>query len=149
MRSPYFVLGIRHGASATEIKAAYKRKAKKLHPDHGGDAAKFRELNESYRLLSDPLRRREYDAHRATPRKAPAPAPTPTPNLHPDAPPPTSVEWERIAAMLRAVGIAVSFSVAQDIAPDPHTRNTMRRARRKAESELDSLIESLLGGTQR
>lgn len=55
MRDPYEVLGISPGASDDEIKAAYRKLAKKYHPDlNGGSAeaeAKMKEVNEAYTLL--------------------------------------------------------------------------------------------------
>ncbi len=55
MRDPYEVLGIPQGASDDEIKAAYRRLAKKYHPDlNGGSAeaeAKMKEVNEAYSIL--------------------------------------------------------------------------------------------------
>ena len=55
MRDPYEVLGLSPGASDDEIKAAYRRLAKKYHPDlNGGSAeaeAKMKEVNEAYTLL--------------------------------------------------------------------------------------------------
>lgn len=55
MRDPYEVLGVSPGASDDEIKAAYRRLAKKYHPDlNGGSAeaeAKMKEVNEAYTLL--------------------------------------------------------------------------------------------------
>lgn len=55
MRDPYEVLGIPQGASDDEIKAAYRKMAKKYHPDlNGGSAeaeAKMKEVNEAYNIL--------------------------------------------------------------------------------------------------
>ena len=55
MRDPYEVLGLSPGASDDDIKAAYRRLAKKYHPDlNGGSAeaeAKMKEVNEAYTLL--------------------------------------------------------------------------------------------------
>lgn len=55
MRDPYEVLGVPQGASDDEIKAAYRKLAKKYHPDlNGGSAeaeAKMKEVNEAYNIL--------------------------------------------------------------------------------------------------
>src|SRR3989442_1364530 len=62
----YIVLGVERGATVTDIKRAYKRLARRFHPDiNPGDrasAAQFRQIAEAYETLSDPDRRRRYDA---------------------------------------------------------------------------------------
>ena len=62
----YIVLGVERGAPAGEIKRAYKRLARRLHPDiNPGDreaAARFRQVLDAYETLVDPDRRRRYDA---------------------------------------------------------------------------------------
>jgi curved DNA-binding protein CbpA len=64
----YAVLSIAPGASATEIKEAYRKLAFLYHPDRnkaGQDASKkMKEINEAYAILSDPIKRREYDIPR-------------------------------------------------------------------------------------
>src|SRR5690606_8003107 len=60
-RDYYEVLGVGKGASADEIKKAFRKAAVQHHPDKGGDEAKFREINESYEVLKDPSKRQRYD----------------------------------------------------------------------------------------
>jgi molecular chaperone DnaJ len=61
----YILLGIERKATLGDIKRAYKRLARKYHPDiNPGDrlaAAQFRQIAEAYETLSDPARRRQYD----------------------------------------------------------------------------------------
>jgi molecular chaperone DnaJ len=63
---PYELLGVERGASGADIKRAFRRLARELHPDvnkHDADAEeKFKEAAEAYEILSDPDRRRTYDA---------------------------------------------------------------------------------------
>lgn len=61
MMDYYSILGLERGASADDIKRAYRRLASQHHPDKGGNVKKFQELEEAYRTLSDPDKRREYD----------------------------------------------------------------------------------------
>lgn len=64
-RDYYEVLGISKGASEDEIKKAYRKTAKKYHPDlHPDDPvaeAKFKECNEAYEVLGDPQKKARYD----------------------------------------------------------------------------------------
>jgi len=61
----YAVLGVAKTATEKEIKQAYRRLARKLHPDvNPGDKAaesRFKEINEAYEVLGDPAKRKKYD----------------------------------------------------------------------------------------
>ncbi len=61
----YDVLGVSKGANEDEIKKAYRKLAKKYHPDaNPGDKTaeeKFKEVNEAYEVLSDTQKRAQYD----------------------------------------------------------------------------------------
>ena len=57
----YDVLGVPKTASQEDIKRAYRKLASQHHPDKGGDTAKFQQVEEAYRTLSDPAKRSEYD----------------------------------------------------------------------------------------
>ncbi|MCI8468550.1 MAG: DnaJ domain-containing protein [Eggerthellaceae bacterium] len=59
----YKTLGVPRTASADEIKKAFRKLARKHHPDAGGDEAKFKEINEAYEVLSDDKKRELYDQY--------------------------------------------------------------------------------------
>src|SRR6266851_10192565 len=65
MRDPYEVLGVTRSASAADIKSAFRRLAKKLHPDankHDPKAAsRFAELNSAYEIVGDKDKRKAFD----------------------------------------------------------------------------------------
>lgn len=64
--SLYETLGISKGASAEEIKKAYRKLARQYHPDINKDAGaeeKFKEINAAYEILNDPNKRRQYDTY--------------------------------------------------------------------------------------
>jgi curved DNA-binding protein len=61
MNDHYQTLGVDRGATADQIKQAYRRLAMKHHPDKGGDAKAFQEIQAAYTVLGDPQRRAEYD----------------------------------------------------------------------------------------
>jgi molecular chaperone DnaJ len=64
VRDLYDILGISRDASPSEIKAAYRKLARELHPDVNGDPGdqeRFKEITGAYEILSDPAKRQRYD----------------------------------------------------------------------------------------
>lgn len=65
MRDPYDVLGVAKNASAKDIKSAFRRLAKKYHPDQNPDDPKakdrFAEVNQAYEILGDETKRAQFD----------------------------------------------------------------------------------------
>ena len=59
--NPYDELGVSVHATSEEIRQKYKTLAQIHHPDKGGDEEKFKRIKFAYEILSDPIRRTEYD----------------------------------------------------------------------------------------
>jgi molecular chaperone DnaJ len=64
----YMILGVSHGETSGGIRAAYRDRARQIHPDVAGEGATraFQDLNEAYGVLSDPSRRSVYNAQLAS-----------------------------------------------------------------------------------
>src|SRR3954465_13623546 len=69
-RDYYQILGLQKGASAEDIKKAFRKLAVKYHPDRnpGNKTSedKFKEINEAYAVQSDPKKKEEYDTYGST-----------------------------------------------------------------------------------
>ncbi|MDO8463335.1 MAG: molecular chaperone DnaJ [bacterium] len=59
----YSTLGVAKGATADEIKRAFRKLAQQHHPDKGGDPERFKEINEAYQILSNAEKRQQYDQY--------------------------------------------------------------------------------------
>lgn len=57
----YSILGVSKSAPPEEIKKSFRRLAHEHHPDKGGDAQKFKDVNEAYQILGDAQKRQQYD----------------------------------------------------------------------------------------
>src|SRR5665213_2664282 len=75
MRDPYDVLGVTKTASEAEIKAAYRKLAKKHHPDQNQTDPKakerFSEANSAYEIVGDKAKRKQYDRGEISPEGKP------------------------------------------------------------------------------
>ena len=72
----YEVLGLKSDASPEDIKKAHRKLVREHHPDKGGDAEKFKKVQEAYEVLSDPQKRENFD------RFGTADAPPQGPNMN-------------------------------------------------------------------
>src|SRR6185312_540598 len=76
MRDPYEVLGVQRSASAAEIKSAFRKLAKKHHPDANKNdakaAARFAEINSANEILGDETKRKQFDRARSMPKASSA-----------------------------------------------------------------------------
>ncbi len=73
MKDFYYILGVKQTASTEEIKTAYRKLSLKFHPDkNDGDEffiERFKEIQEAYEVLSDPIRRTNFDNEKFQPRQ--------------------------------------------------------------------------------
>ena len=105
----YVILGVTSHASVEEIRAAFRRRARELHPDHSGlESGPFLEVQEAYGVLSDPERRRHYDRQgtSATRRRPWGPAAEPLVRKRPSGEP---FGAGGVAGGFREVSLAESF----------------------------------------
>ncbi len=109
----YDTLGVPPNASASQIAAAYKRKARLVHPDRhqGADAAviaqaerSMRAINEAWEVLGDPARRHVYDESMRPAAPRPAAAAPPPRRIVPAPPVPSRRPWV-VAAAVAAAGV--------------------------------------------
>lgn len=106
----YARLGLPPTASAEAIGAAYRRRARVLHPDipHTGNTEAFLALRAAYEILSDPDRRRAYDR---SARPAPEPSFAPPPQPVADLSPPPSNRFALWAAFLVGSAALAAFAM--------------------------------------
>lgn len=70
---PYATLGVRPGADDAQVRKAYRRLARKHHPDRSGDrrtTERMKAINRAWAILSDATRRADHDASRANARQS-------------------------------------------------------------------------------
>jgi curved DNA-binding protein CbpA len=137
----YAILGVDRSSSPQEIARAFRRLARKHHPDvnpHDADAERrFKAINEAYLVLSDPAQRAQYDQQLTGvhPSWPPASSPAGT------APDEQSMADQQAEAQWDAEGLgAVLQQAANDFAAD------MQEALRDFGEELDALARSYRGG---
>jgi hypothetical protein len=126
----YDTLGVAPTASAAVIRDAYRRLARRHHPDRAAerDAAAMAAINEAYRVLGDAGRRAAYDAQLRGGVRTITPAPVPEPPGPPPIPdlPPARFPW-KLAAVMAAVGATVVLIGAAFYEPgtDPPPDNVL------------------------
>lgn len=122
---PYRLLGLEPGASEAEVRRAFRRLARRAHPDAGGDPARFLDLRRAHDLLTDPAARPGIDAPGAgVGSPAPPDAASPPPDA---APPPPGVgidagqaaalrqHWSHLGVAWRRPAVTVTGRVHDDL----------------------------------
>ena len=101
MKDYYYILGVTRTASPEEVRSAYRKLSLKFHPDkNDGDKFfedRFKEINEAYEFLSNPVRRFNYDeffVKKTTSQQGTPPSTQTTPRSGPPKPPDTNF-WKR------------------------------------------------------
>jgi hypothetical protein len=119
----YELLGVEPTADEAALRAAYRRLARRHHPDApGGDSAHMAVVNDAWRVLSDPVARRAYDASLRPAPVAPAPTEAPhDPVEHPGEAPETSeplrarwpipLPWIAVLVALAVIFVFTAYAV--------------------------------------
>ena len=112
---PYAVLGVAHNATPDAIKAAYRERVAKYHPDrHQGNpleelaAEKLAEINRAYEILSDPERRQAYDLGQPA---YPRPVASPFDNMRFGGTRRKRMSWLYIVGLILLLPLLVRFGV--------------------------------------
>lgn len=86
---PYAILGVKPSATVEEIDKAYRMLQRIHHPDRGGSAEVSARINHAHDILSDPVKRVEYDRERFGPRPTTQSASREAPGFRPPPPSPS------------------------------------------------------------
>jgi molecular chaperone DnaJ len=146
----YLILDVTGDATQEQIKSAYRRKAKELHPDYyGEDREPFQSIQEAYSVLIDPERRRAYDdTLEQEKRPQPAQRRTPAYRRHPKVEP--LIPEERPLGV-EDLSLSRSFSTYRPSYEELFDRlwsNFSVLNRPKAEMREDLTVEILLSAEQ-
>lgn len=134
--SLYDVLAVPPTCTPDELRQAYRRRARELHPDVSGGRDTGRsmaELNAAWKVLSDPQARQRYDETLRLPPPAPA-----TPQ-----PPPQASVWRRRAWV---AGVQAQIVHLARLAGHAATQTLLIREPRGARHEYDALVEQIVSG---
>lgn len=140
----YSILGVAEDADKKSVKAAYRKLARKYHPDvskHPDAEEKFKETGEAYEVLKDPEKRAEYDALRKY--GAGSQQFTPPPDWNPTGGP--GDEYGNFQG-----DFSEFFNAAFGARPDAHTSSRYQEARgRDVQIDMPIFLEDTLSDTQK
>ncbi len=135
MASLYELLDVPASCDLLTLRAAYRAKARELHPDvaSGGTESAMSAINDAWRVLSDPVRRADYDASLS------AMAPTP-----PVVPPPPAAAGGRRHAWV--AGVQTQVIRLSSLAGRSSVQTLLLRAPRAERAVYDSIVEEIVRG---
>lgn len=124
----YALLGVPHDSGFREIQAAYRRLARRHHPDAGGDGRYMIALNKAWAILGDPDRRADYDQKRldAVIRRSAPVEPKPDP-VQRTRPTPVIEPVGRRSGTVLDFGRYVGWSIGQLASYDPEYLQWLER----------------------
>jgi hypothetical protein len=134
--SLYDVLAVSHACSADQLRQAYRRRARELHPDvsgRGDSGRSMAELNAAWKVLSDPQARQRYDASLGLPRPVPS---------SPQPPPQSSMSRRRAWV----AGIQAQIAHLSRMAGQSATQTLLIREPRAARDGYQMLVDAIVRG---
>lgn len=139
MATLYDVLGVASGCDPDVLRAAYRAKAREVHPDVAGvgNESAMVAINDAWRVLSDPGRRAEYD--RSIRTVEPAPPPTPQP-------PPAATGSRRQAWV---AGVQMQVVRLSRLAGRSAVQTLLLKGPRAERAVYDEIVEQIVGGLAR
>lgn len=139
MATLYDVLGVASSCDVTTLRAAYRSKARELHPDIAGvgNESAMVAINDAWSVLSDPTRRAEYDASIAAVDLAPPPTPQP---------PPAATGSRRQAWV---AGVQMQVVRLSRLAGRSAVQTLLLKGPRAERAVYDEIVEQIVGGLAR
>ena len=144
MATLYDVLGVAIGCEPDALRAAYRAKARQLHPDvvGAGNESAMVAINDAWRVLSDPSRRAEYDESIAAVDHAPPPVRQP-----PTPQPPPAARGTRRQAWV--AGVQMQVVRLSRLAGRSAVQTLLLKGPRAERAVYDEIVEQIVGGLAR
>ena len=142
MATLYDVLGVASACDLSELRSAYRSKARELHPDlvGTGSEAAMAAINDAWRVLSDPIRRAEYDESLAAIEIS-------SPPVQPTPQPPPAARGSRRQAWV--AGVQMQVIRLSRLAGRSAVQTLLLKGPRAERAIYDELVEQIVGGLAR